>query len=68
MDEIEDNVLLHSKQGDTKQGHNHQLDWAHFPQNCTVCNQAPGHTEVCIDQTEGGNRMEKTKRMEKGEE
>lgn len=52
MYKIQDDVLLHCEQCDPEQSQNHQLDWADFTQNCTVGNQAAGHTEVRIDQAE----------------
>lgn len=53
MKEVEDDVFLHSKQRDAKQGDNHQLDGAHFPQEGTVGDQRAGTAEVCVDQTVG---------------
>lgn len=50
MYQIKDDVLLHCKQCDPEQSQNHQLDRADFTQNRPVCNQAPGHAEVRIDQ------------------
>lgn len=51
MKEVEDDVFFHSKQRDTKQGDNHQLDRADFSQEGAVCNQTAGAAEVCVDYT-----------------
>ena len=52
MQQVEDDVLLHSKQCDAKQCEHQKLDWADFPQQRPVGDQAPGHTEVCVDQAD----------------
>lgn len=53
MKEIEDDVFLHSKQRDAKQGDDHQLDRTDFSQEGTIGDQGAGTAEVCIDQTVG---------------
>lgn len=62
MNEVQDNVFLHSKQCDPKQSHNHQLDRTDFTQHRPVGDQASGHTEVSVDQAEEGkeNQMSGT--------
>lgn len=53
MYEVQDNVFFHSKQRNSKQSQNHQLDWTDLPQHRPVGNQTACHTEICIDQAKG---------------
>lgn len=54
MKETEDDVFLHGKQRDAKQGDYQQLDRAYFSQDGTIGNERAGTTEVCVDQTVRG--------------
>lgn len=45
-------VLIDSKQGDLKDGHNEELDWTGFTQNCSKRNKDRAGAEVRIDHTE----------------
>lgn len=52
MKQVQDDVFLHGKERDTKQGHNHQLDRADFPEEGSIGNQRAGDAEVCVDEAE----------------
>lgn len=64
MYKAEDNIFFHGKQCDPKQSQNHQLDWTDFTKNCTVGNEAAGHTEVSINQAGKRNKVKMLGRYE----
>lgn len=51
MKEAQDDVLLHGKQRDAKQGDDQQLDRAHFAKKSPVGDQRAGTAEVSVDET-----------------
>lgn len=58
MKESEDDVFLHCKQRDAKQGDHQQLDRAYFSQEGTIGDQRASAAEVCVDQTVGDTQKE----------
>lgn len=55
--QVQDDVFLHGKQRDAEQSQNHQLDRADLPEEGAVGDQGAGHTEVCVDEAEGGQEQ-----------
>lgn len=59
MKQVQDDVFLHGKQRHTEQSQNQQLDRADFPQEGAVGDQRAGHTEVSVDEAEGGQEQDR---------
>lgn len=51
MKEAQDDVLLHGKECDAKQGDDQELDRAHFAKKSPVGDQRAGAAEVRVDET-----------------
>lgn len=65
MQQVQDDVFFHRKQRHTEQGQNQQLDRADLPEEGAVGDQRAGHTEVCVDEAEGGREEKKNRTSEK---
>lgn len=51
VQQVQDDVLLHGKQRDAKQGDHQQLHWTHFAEQSPVGDERAGAAEISVDET-----------------